>query len=112
MNELYLELPSVGLVLDLRNSGLDQSSLERSMASLESAHREMAALEGGAIANEDEGRQVGHYWLRAPDLAPDGLGEAVREGHARRVRVRPAGELRVPGVRAAPQAREANGSVG
>jgi hypothetical protein len=30
----------------------------------------MAALEGGAIANPDENRMVGHYWLRDPDLAP------------------------------------------
>jgi glucose-6-phosphate isomerase len=30
----------------------------------------MAALEGGAIANPDEKRMVGHYWLRAPELAP------------------------------------------
>ncbi|HNH49314.1 MAG TPA: glucose-6-phosphate isomerase, partial [Myxococcota bacterium] len=39
---------------------------------------EMAALEGGAIANPDEGRQVGHYWLRTPELAPDGLGAQIR----------------------------------
>ena len=30
----------------------------------------MAALEGGVIANIDENRMVGHYWLRAPELAP------------------------------------------
>src|SRR6476620_6696314 len=30
----------------------------------------MDALERGAIANPDENRMVGHYWLRAPDLAP------------------------------------------
>jgi glucose-6-phosphate isomerase len=30
----------------------------------------MAALEAGAIANPDENRMVGHYWLRAPQLAP------------------------------------------
>jgi glucose-6-phosphate isomerase len=30
----------------------------------------MAALEKGAIANPSEGRMVGHYWLRAPELAP------------------------------------------
>jgi len=30
----------------------------------------MEALEGGAIANPDEGRMVGHYWLRAPERAP------------------------------------------
>lgn len=34
------------------------------------AFADMAALEQGAIANPDEGRMVGHYWLRAPDLAP------------------------------------------
>jgi glucose-6-phosphate isomerase len=29
----------------------------------------MLELEGGVIANPTEGRQVGHYWLRNPDLA-------------------------------------------
>ena len=31
---------------------------------------DLAALEAGAIANPDEGRMVGHYWLRNPALAP------------------------------------------
>ena len=31
----------------------------------------MDALERGAIANPDEQRMVGHYWLRAPRLAPN-----------------------------------------
>src|SRR5688572_9116627 len=40
----------------------------------------MAALEAGAVANPDEGRQVGHYWLRAPELAPTvGQAEAIGE---------------------------------
>lgn len=30
----------------------------------------MDELERGTIANPDEGRMVGHYWLRAPELAP------------------------------------------
>ncbi len=34
------------------------------------AFAEMRALEAGAIANPDEQRQVGHYWLRSPELAP------------------------------------------
>jgi len=33
------------------------------------AFEAMAALENGAVANPDEDRQVGHYWLRAPELA-------------------------------------------
>lgn len=36
----------------------------------ESAFAAMKALEGGAIANPDEERMVGHYWLRRPELAP------------------------------------------
>lgn len=34
------------------------------------AFADLAELEAGGIANPDEGRQVGHYWLRAPELAP------------------------------------------
>src|SRR5258708_3383945 len=34
------------------------------------AFGDMAALEKGAIANPNENRMVGHYWLRAPQLAP------------------------------------------
>lgn len=37
---------------------------------LRGAFRAMAALEAGAVANPDENRMVGHYWLRAPGLAP------------------------------------------
>lgn len=31
----------------------------------------MKELEKGAIANPDEGRMVGHYWLRNPKMAPN-----------------------------------------
>ncbi|MEO0534917.1 MAG: glucose-6-phosphate isomerase [Cyanobacteria bacterium P01_A01_bin.123] len=35
------------------------------------AFEDMEALEAGAIANPDENRMVGHYWLRDADLAPN-----------------------------------------
>ncbi len=41
---------------------------------------DMRALEGGAIANPDEQRRVGHYWLRTPGLAPDGIGQGIEQG--------------------------------
>ena len=44
--------------------------LDRMAAPLQQAFEAMEALERGAIANQDEKRMVGHYWLRAPDLAP------------------------------------------
>ena len=37
---------------------------------MQKAFADMTALEGGAIANPDENRMVGHYWLRNPSLAP------------------------------------------
>jgi glucose-6-phosphate isomerase len=41
----------------------------------------MVALEAGAIANLDEGRMVGHYWLRASGRAPLGVNPtAISEG--------------------------------
>jgi len=46
------------------------------------AFHEMADLERGAIANADENRMVGHYWLRAPELAPGKWGDVIRENVA------------------------------
>lgn len=57
--------------LDLATSGLTDADLDRAEAPLQNALAAMAALEGGAIANPDEQRMVGHYWLRAPGLAPE-----------------------------------------
>lgn len=36
------------------------------------AYKELKDLESGEIANPDEERMVGHYWLRRPELAPTG----------------------------------------
>ena len=49
---------------------LDAAAVEALGPKLAEAQRAMAALEAGAIANPDENRMVGHYWLRAPQLAP------------------------------------------
>src|SRR5438045_8754459 len=37
---------------------------------VEKSFAAMRELEAGAIANPDEGRMVGHYWLRDSKLAP------------------------------------------
>lgn len=41
-----------------------------------SAYADLARLEAGEKVNADEGRMVGHYWLRNPSLAPT---EALRQ---------------------------------
>lgn len=38
---------------------------------MQKAFNAMKELEKGAIANPDESRMVGHYWLRSPHLAPN-----------------------------------------
>lgn len=57
-----------GLVLDLADGPDIDATLAGPMVGALAA---MEELEAGAIANPDEGRMVGHYWLRASSLAPD-----------------------------------------
>lgn len=68
----YLEQTSTEgeLSLDLRLMQLADDALSAGASALGAALEAMAALEAGAVANPEEGRQVGHYWLRAPELAP------------------------------------------
>ncbi|MEC9047139.1 MAG: glucose-6-phosphate isomerase [Planctomycetota bacterium] len=66
--------------LDLSYSSMQEEDLAALQPSLAAAHAAMRALESGAVANPDEGRQVGHFWLRAPGLAPTpALEEQIRE---------------------------------
>ncbi|NJP12684.1 MAG: glucose-6-phosphate isomerase [Leptolyngbyaceae cyanobacterium RU_5_1] len=58
------------LYLDVSRMRFDDPLVETLNPKFEKAFKEMAALEAGAIANPDENRMVGHYWLRDPDLAP------------------------------------------
>ncbi|WP_263971756.1 glucose-6-phosphate isomerase [Leptolyngbya ohadii] len=60
----------LGLYVDISRIRFDDRFLSMMQPKLEKAFRDVAALEGGAIANPDENRMVGHYWLRDPDLAP------------------------------------------
>ena len=64
-------VPSVGFTLDVSRMHFPADFLERMRPLLEKSFTEMEALEKGAVANPDEKRKVGHYWLRAPELAPE-----------------------------------------
>jgi glucose-6-phosphate isomerase len=70
---------SIGLRLDISRMMFDDAFLEGMSVRMEEALDAMERLEGGAIANPDEQRMVGHYWLRAPQLAPDpAIGDEIR----------------------------------
>lgn len=65
--------------LDISRMNFTDEFLKELEPKLQSAYESMAALEAGAIANPDEGRMVGHYWLRAPRLAPGGAGADIEK---------------------------------
>ena len=60
----------LGVSLDVSRMPFPDEFLVTMAPKMEQAFADMAALEKGAIANPDEKRMVGHYWLRAPHLAP------------------------------------------
>src|SRR5436305_6683796 len=64
------QVPALGLTLDVSRMRFEDGFLEGMGGPMQRAFEAMDRLERGAIANPDEKRMVGHYWLRAPDLAP------------------------------------------
>ena len=74
LQALSLHVPSLDLLVDLSKTSLPDDGLRKHPlveTAFPAAFQAMAALERGAIANPDENRRVGHYWLRAPERAPD-----------------------------------------
>lgn len=68
---------NLGLYVDISRMRFDEEFLTQMQPKFAQAFQDMAALEAGSIANPDENRMVGHYWLRAPELAPAGLGQEI-----------------------------------
>lgn len=66
----FYQNAELGLALDVSRIPFPDTFLATMERPLQRAFADMAALEKGAIANPDENRMVGHYWLRAPQLAP------------------------------------------
>jgi glucose-6-phosphate isomerase len=61
---------SLGFSVDVSRMRFADDFFPRMEPLAQRAFAQMRALESGADANPDEGRMVGHYWLRAPQLAP------------------------------------------
>lgn len=75
--------PTIGLSLDISRMRFGDGFMERMSAPMQRAFAEMTELERGAIANPDEKRMVGHYWLRDPSLAPStDLRDAIERTNA------------------------------
>ena len=80
----YLGYDDLGFSLDISRMRFPDGFFEKMQPKVEKAFATMRDLEAGGIANPDEKRMVGHYWLRDPQLAPnDSLRADIVETNAR-----------------------------
>jgi glucose-6-phosphate isomerase len=64
------DCPAIGMQLDISRMGFPDDYLTRMEPAMQKAFHSMALLEAGVVANPDEKRMVGHYWLRSPERSP------------------------------------------
>lgn len=66
----FCEVPSLGFSIDISRVNFPDAFFDSMSDKIQKAFSDMDALVGGAVANPDENRMVGHYWLRNSSLAP------------------------------------------
>jgi glucose-6-phosphate isomerase len=75
-----LRYDDLGFAIDISRMRFGDEFLPKMQPRAADAFLKMEELEAGAIANPDEDRMVGHYWLRSPDRAPnDDLRREIEE---------------------------------
>ena len=70
-DQQLLRYPQYGFSLDLSLMDIGEEFITAMEPRIPAAFADMKALERGDVVNTDEGRMVGHYWLRNADLAPN-----------------------------------------
>ncbi len=69
--QFYTADGELGISLDVSRVRFDDAWLAAMEPAAQKAFAAMDALEKGSVANPDEKRMVGHYWLRTPEIAPN-----------------------------------------
>lgn len=67
----YLNINELDFAIDISRIDFGDNFLTEMEPRMQAAFTAMQELEAGAISNPDEGRMVGHYWLRNAALAPN-----------------------------------------
>lgn len=67
----FVEYADLDFSIDISRMRFADDFFDRMRPRVEKAFAAMREIESGAIANPDEQRMVGHYWLRNPGLAPN-----------------------------------------
>jgi len=68
--QYFVHYDDLGFSLDISRMRFPDDFFEKMQPKIDKAFAAMRELESGAIANPDEKRMVGHYWLRNSALAP------------------------------------------
>jgi glucose-6-phosphate isomerase len=68
--QYFLGYEDIGFSIDISRMNFPEDFFTGTALAADRACKAMGALEAGAIANPDEKRMVGHYWLRDASLAP------------------------------------------
>lgn len=74
-----MRINAAGVELDFSRMQVSETSLHSYSEKNEAALKQMQAIEAGEKVNTDEGRQVGHYWLRNPELASADTAAAITQ---------------------------------
>jgi glucose-6-phosphate isomerase len=69
-NQSFVRYPDLGFSIDSSRVNLPAGYFDQMAEKITAAEAAMRAVEAGEIANPDENRMVGHYWLRNSALAP------------------------------------------
>jgi glucose-6-phosphate isomerase len=69
-NQSFVRYPDLGFSIDFSRVDLPSGYFDQMTGKITAAEAAMRAVEAGEIANPDENRMVGHYWLRNSSLAP------------------------------------------
>src|SRR6266516_256160 len=82
----FLHYGDLDFSIDISWMRFPDDFFEKMQPQIEKAFAAMEELESGAIANPDEKRMVGHYWLRNPALAPSEQFRSVIEETNKRIK--------------------------
>ena len=69
--QYFLRYDDVGFSIDISRMKFPDDFFDKMASKIDQAFAAMRDLEAGGIANRDEKRMVGHYWLRNLKLAPN-----------------------------------------
>lgn len=67
----FVRYGDIGFSIDISRMKFPDDFFDKMRPKIDKALSSMRDLEAGGIANPDENRMVGHYWLRNPAMAPN-----------------------------------------